>query len=400
MAADLGLVAHAAQAHADELAAGRLRDRLAERGLAHAGRPDEAQDRRLQPVDALLHREVLDDALLDLLEAVMVGVEDLHRGGEVLADLALLPPRQREQRVDEVAHDRRLGRHRRHHLELLELAERLRLGLLRHPGGLDLLLHLVEVGVLVALAEFLLDRLDLLVQVVLALALLHLPLDAAADALLDLQDVDLAFEQPEQVLEALGDGAHLEDLLLLLELQRQVRGDRVGEAAAVVDPGHRGQDLGRDLLVELDVLVELREQRAAHRLDLVRLAGVAGQRRRLRRTGTRLRRRRGRPTSGARPRPAPSPCRRAASASAAPWRRCRSDRGPRRPGSSLAADFCATSRMCLPESIATSSALIDFGRPTNSGITMCGNTTTSRSGSSGSDVTSGEGARSVAMRAS
>ena len=52
-------------------------------------------------------------------------------------------------------------------------------------------------------------------------------------------------------------------------------------------------------------------------------------------------------------------------------------------GSSLAADFCATRRMCLPLSIATSSALIDFGRPTNSGMTMCGNTTTSRSGNKG-----------------
>ena len=34
----------------------------------------------------------------------------------------------------------------------------------------------------------------------------------------------------------------------------------------------------------------------------------------------------------------------------------------------------------LPASIAVSIALIDFGRPTNSGITMCGKTTTSRSG--------------------
>ncbi len=50
------------------------------------------------------------------------------------------------------------------------------------------------------------------------------------------------------------------------------------------------------------------------------------------------------------------------------------------PGSSLAADFWATSRMLLPASIAVSRALIDFGRPTNSGITMWGNTTTSRSG--------------------
>src|SRR5262245_38569970 len=52
-------------------------------------------------------------------------------------------------------------------------------------------------------------------------------------------------------------------------------------------------------------------------------------------------------------------------------------------GSSLLADFCATRRMLLPASIAISIALIDLGRPTKSGITMCGNTTTSRSGSSG-----------------
>ena len=85
----------------------------------------------------------------------------------------------------------------------------------------------------------------------------------------------------EQVLEALRDVAHLEDLLLLLELQRQMRGNGVGQPAAVVDPGHRRQDLGRDLLVELHVLVELREQRAAHRLDLVRFAEVARERCRL-----------------------------------------------------------------------------------------------------------------------
>jgi hypothetical protein len=73
--ADLGLVSHAAQRHADELAAGRLGDRLAERGLADARRADEAEDRALELAGARLHREVLDDALLDLLEAVVVVVQ-------------------------------------------------------------------------------------------------------------------------------------------------------------------------------------------------------------------------------------------------------------------------------------------------------------------------------------
>ena len=45
VAADLGLVAHAAERDAHELAPERAGDALAERSLADAGRADEAQDR-------------------------------------------------------------------------------------------------------------------------------------------------------------------------------------------------------------------------------------------------------------------------------------------------------------------------------------------------------------------
>ena len=63
-------------------------------------------------------------------------------------------------------------------------------------------------------------------------------LDATADALLDLKNVDFTFEHTQQVLEPLARFAHLEDLLLLFELERQMRGDGVGEAAAIVDTRH------------------------------------------------------------------------------------------------------------------------------------------------------------------
>ena len=52
-------------------------------------------------------------------------------------------------------------------------------------------------------------------------------------------------------------------------------------------------------------------------------------------------------------------------------------------GSFVFAFFCAPRRMSLSLAIASSSAAMDFSRPTNSGTTMCGNTMMSRSGRSG-----------------
>ncbi len=109
MAADLGLVAHAAQGHAHELAVGRVRDRLAKRGLAHTRGAHQAQNRRFELFHALLHRQVLDDAFLDLLQPIVIGVQDFLRLGQIVADLAFLLPGQPDQRFDVVAHHRGLG---------------------------------------------------------------------------------------------------------------------------------------------------------------------------------------------------------------------------------------------------------------------------------------------------
>jgi hypothetical protein len=47
MALDLGFVAHAADAEAEELAAERIGDRMPDGSLADAGRPDQQHDRAL-----------------------------------------------------------------------------------------------------------------------------------------------------------------------------------------------------------------------------------------------------------------------------------------------------------------------------------------------------------------
>jgi len=67
----------------------------------------------------------------------------------------------------------------------------------RKAGLSDLGSQLVELitAILGLIAEFALDRLQLLIQIIFALRLLHLPLDAAADFLLDLKDTQFAFHE-------------------------------------------------------------------------------------------------------------------------------------------------------------------------------------------------------------
>src|SRR5436309_1465858 len=96
---DLGLVPDAAQGHADELASGGPGDRLADRGLAGAGRPDQGQDgaRLRVGLDVALgtqlaHGEVLRHAVLDVLQAGVVGVEHFTRGHGVEVLLGALAP--------------------------------------------------------------------------------------------------------------------------------------------------------------------------------------------------------------------------------------------------------------------------------------------------------------------
>src|SRR5215471_20347687 len=122
MTADFGLVAHPAERNPYKLAAGRPRHRFAKRGLADARRPNQAQDWPLQLACQGLDREILENALLDLRQSVMILFEDALGFLEVELVLGVLEPWQRQQPVEIVAYHRCLGRHRGHHLELLELA--------------------------------------------------------------------------------------------------------------------------------------------------------------------------------------------------------------------------------------------------------------------------------------
>ena len=118
----------------------------------------------------------------------------------------------------------------------------------------ELLAQLGDLLRLVVVAELFLDRLHLLAQVHLALALAQLFLDLRLDLFLHLEHADLLLDVHEHAAEPLLDAQRLEQALLLGRLQLDVAGDEVGEAARI---GDRVEHLVHDLFRQPATLAQL-----------------------------------------------------------------------------------------------------------------------------------------------
>src|SRR5438876_2914177 len=278
VAADLGLVADAAERHADELAAHRASDGLAEARLADAGRADEAEDGRAQVVAELAHGHVLDDPVLHLRQAVVVLVEDLRGLGDVPVVARRLVPGQRDEPVHIGPDDAGLRRGLRDLLETAHFLEGLLLHRVGHAGLFDLLLELAPLRATLVLAALLLARLHLLAEDVLALRLVEGLLDLALDLRLQLEDLVLLREEDREELEALDERPRLEQLLALLEREVGARRDEVGEVRGILGVLRRHRDLRQDRATVVDVLLEEGAHAADERLALDRVPEILGER--------------------------------------------------------------------------------------------------------------------------
>ncbi len=144
--ADLGLVAHAAEGHPDELAAQGAGHGLTQRRLADARGTRQHQHRTgaasaddghpaLRAPGA--HRQVFHDAFLDVGQPVMVGVQDGPGPGQVGRVLGVHGPRQIQHRVQPGADPAALRALVAGAFQLVDLAQRGLAHVLGQFGGLD-----------------------------------------------------------------------------------------------------------------------------------------------------------------------------------------------------------------------------------------------------------------------
>ena len=184
--------------------------------------------------------------------------------------LGALRPRQRDQPVEVGARDGVLGGGDRHLRQAIELAQRFLLDRLGHAGRVDLGAQLVDfLGLLVALAELLLDRLQLLAQEVLALVLADLRLHLRLDLRAELEDLELLDQDPVERVHPGADVERLEHLLLDRRADgREARGDEVGQLARVGDVGGQRLQVVRQQRRQRHHLLEVALDVALQRVDL------------------------------------------------------------------------------------------------------------------------------------
>ena len=198
--------------------------------LPTPGRPDEAQDRTAALRVELAHGQVLDDALLDLLETVVIGVEDAARAPDVDVLGVELRPRHGDQRVEVSARHRVLAARLVHPLEPLQLLAGMLLDIRRHPGLGDRLGQLSDlIGALTVLAQFLADLAHLLAQQDLLLAIVERFLGLLLDLPRELEHLDAPGEQGGDALETVLELGRLQELLFVGNLDVEEARDHVGE---------------------------------------------------------------------------------------------------------------------------------------------------------------------------
>ena len=278
VATDFGLVAHAAERHADELPPSGTRDRFADGRLAGSRRSDQRQDRARSPVVGeaalgaeLAHRQVFGDAALHVLQAGVFGVQHLAGVARIEPLVRTLRPRDREQPVEIGADHRRLGVRIADPLEARQLALGLRLHRVRHAGGGDLLAVFLGDRAFV-LAQFLANRVHLLPQEVVPLLLLGARFDVLPDALPHLQLGQPLLLQAQRQRQPLDDVERLQqfDLLCVVEVWRIAGG--IGQRARLGDRAHERADAA----VVAAQLEDLLDHRAVLALEILGLHGRRG----------------------------------------------------------------------------------------------------------------------------
>src|SRR5947207_14157395 len=114
MASNFGFVVNATQGYADELAPECSGNRTAQLSLSDTGRSDKAKDWAFHGGLQATDRKIIQNAVLDFLQIVVIGIQDFLGLGNVNFTAGGLGPRQNGKPLDVIPGDAVVVCHRGH----------------------------------------------------------------------------------------------------------------------------------------------------------------------------------------------------------------------------------------------------------------------------------------------
>ena len=256
VASDVRLVADAAQRDAGQLAVHGFRHGHGDGRLAHAGGAHQTQHLALQLRGQLLDGHKLQNALLHLVQTIVVPVQGLLHGRHADLFFRGLAPGQLQAHVQIAVEHAGL----RTAEGLLGQTAQLLVQLLPHLVGElglgDLLPVLGDLVAALPLAQLVLDGLHLLPQEIVPLLLGHLLPGLALDLRVQREDVHLPLEQLIQLLQPAHRVQLLQNFLLVGAAHGDVLGDIVGNIARLLAGQQVDDQVGGNFRGQLTVLLE------------------------------------------------------------------------------------------------------------------------------------------------
>ena len=175
MTADFSFITHTTQRNTGKFTLNSLGNAARQACFAYARRSYQTQNRSACAFGQRTHCQILQNTLLNLLQAVVVIIENSLRLIQVKIILSEFAPRQCQQRINIGADYRSLRRHRRHFRQTSQLLVDFFRHILRHLQLGHLLLILSDFCLYVfVFAKLLADSLNLFTQIIFLLILLHL----------------------------------------------------------------------------------------------------------------------------------------------------------------------------------------------------------------------------------
>ena len=275
VAANLGFVPHAAQTDAHIFAAKAFGDGARNTGLANARRAYQTDDLCLHVRCQLAHGQHFQNAVLDLFQAVVVPIQNLLGAVDIQIIHGHGVPRQIQTGIQIGTDDRGFLITALHPGQAVYLLEQLFLAVLGKVKLPDLAAVIIGLGVgIVPFAQFVVDDVQLLVQVVIALVLVHGLVDLFRDLLFDLHHLTFAAQHLHKALQTAVEGVLVHHSLLVLIAEQEVCRHILGEEHGII-AGNDGEHhvLGK-ARVHTQILVKAGLEGAEQRLGLHSLFGL------------------------------------------------------------------------------------------------------------------------------